>query len=208
MNRAFSVLLLLAIPALSAGQSDERVVKPEVRAGDSWTYRSTNLLGPGTHELESRVSFADAKVILMVSTSKSDGKEFDSSSTSEWNALTSYSGWMFRPHSGLFRFPLRVGDKHEVKYELLRPRVNTVESSTTGSVTVVGWEMVEVPAGKFRAIKLELDTLIQPFDGSRAYPRQGSFWYVPEVRRWVKFQAVTPKARVSEELLEYKLNEN
>lgn len=156
---------------------------------------------------ETRVSFANDKVILMVSTNK-DGKEFDSSSTSELNFLTAHSGLMFRPHSGLFRFPLRVGEKYEVNYEQLRPRVNTVEGSTTGSVTVVGWESVEVPAGRFRAIKLELDSTVQPSDGLRAFRRQLSVWYVPEVRRWVKLQGETPRNRFSEELLGYKLNEN
>jgi len=208
MNRALLCLLLLAVPILSAGQSDERVVKPEIRVGDSWTYRSTNVFAPGTHDIENRVSFVDAKVILVVTTSKTDGKEADSSWTPEWNSVTSHGGLMFRPNSGLFRFPLRIGDKHQVKYEMLRPRVNTAESSTTGSVTVVGWETIEVPAGKFRAIKLELESIVQPSDGLRAYQRQVTFWYVPDVRRWVKFQGSTPKNRFSEELLTYKLNED
>ena len=196
------------VPALSAAQPDQRVVKPEIRVGDSWTYRGTNALAPGTHEYKNRVSFANEKVILLVSTRNSDGKEVDSSWTPEWNALTSHSGYMFRPNSGMFRFPLHVGDKHELKFEFLRPRVDTVESSTTGSTTVIGWEIVEVPTGKFRAIKLQVDTTVQPLDGSRAYPRQVTFWYVPDVRRWVKLQVFTPSVRSSEELLEYKLNED
>jgi len=208
MKRAVLALLLLALPILSAGQSDAPVRRPEIRVGDSWTYRSTNYFAPGTHEHETRVSFADDRAILVVSTSKSDGKEVDSSWTREWNAVTSPSRFVFRPDSGLFRFPLRVGNQHEVKYELLRPRMSTAESSTTGSAKVVGWETVDVPAGKFRAIKVELDSTVQPVDGSRAFSRQGTFWYVPEVRRWVKFQIVTPRASISEELLEYKLNEN
>lgn len=208
MNRAVLALLLLALATPSAGQSDTRIVKPEIRAGDRWTYRGTNMITPGTHEYETRVSFIDAKVILMVSTIKNDGKEVDSSSTPELNFLTAHSGLMFRPHSGLFRFPLRVGDQHEVRYEQLRPRVNTVESSTTGSVKVVGWESVEVPAGKFRAVKLELDSMVKPLDGSRAFPRQLSVWYAPEVRRWVKLQGETPRNKFSEELLDYKLNED
>lgn len=208
MKRAALLTLLLAFPALSAAQSDERIVKPEIRVGDSWTYRGTNMIAPGTHEYESRVSFANDKAILMVSANKSDGKEADSSQTPELNFLAAHSGIMFRPHSGLFRFPLRVGDKYEVKYEQLRPRVNTVESATTGSVAIVGWETVEVPAGKFRAVKLELDSMVKPLDGSRAFPRQLSVWYAPEVRRWVKLQGETPRNKFSEELLDYKLNED
>jgi len=208
MNRAVPIVLLLAFCTLSTGQSDAPVRRPEIRVGDSWTYRSTNMGAPGTREHESRVSYVDAKVILLVSTSKSGEKEIDSSWTPEWNAVTSYGGLMFRPHSGLFRFPLKIGNMHDVKYELLRPRMNAPDSSTTGSVTVVGWEAVEVPAGKFRAVRLDLDSMVRPSDGSRAFPRQVTFWYVPDVRRWVKLQGTTPKNRFSEELLEYKLNED
>lgn len=203
-----ALLVLSAAATLCAAQSENRVVKPEIRVGDSWTYRSTNIGARGTHEHEMRVSFVDDKVILVASTRKSDGVELDSSWTSQWNALT-HGGFMFRPHSGFLRFPMRVGDNHEVKNELLRPRENTIENSTTGSVTVVGWETVEVPAGKFRAIKIELDSMVQPSSGARAYRRQVTLWYVPEVRRWVKNQIFTaPNSSGSEELLAYKLNED
>lgn len=208
MIRVFIALLLIGAPVLSTGQSDARIVKPEVRVGDSWTYRSTNIFGSGTHVHEDRVSFTDDKVILLVSTSKNDEKEADSSWTSDWNAVTSVGGVMYRPNAGVFRFPLRIGDRHDVRYEQLRPRVTAVESSTTGSVKVVGWETVEVPAGKFRAMKVEVVSTVRPSDSSRAYPRDLTYWYVPEVRRWVKYQGTTPRNRFSSELLEYKLNEN
>ena len=162
----------------------------------------------GAHEHEDRVSFTDDKVILLVSTSKSDGKEVDSSWTTEWNAVTSIGGLMYRPNAGIFRFPLRIGGKHDVRYEQLRPRVTAAENSTTGSVKVIGWETVEVPAGKFRAIRIEVESTVRPSDGSRAYPRDLAYWYVPEVRRWVKYQGTTPRNKFSSELLEYKLNEN
>lgn len=145
MIRAAATLLLLCICPLSAGQTETRVVKPEVRVGDSWTYRSTNVFAPGTHDIENRVSFTNDKVILVVTTSKGDGKEVDSAWTSDWNIVTSHGGMMFRPDSGVFRFPLRIGAKHDVKYELFRPRENVSESSATGSVTVVGWGQSKFP---------------------------------------------------------------
>ena len=61
MNRAVLCLLLLRVPILSAAQSDARIIKPEIRVGDNSTYRSTNMVAPGTNEHEIRVSFADAK---------------------------------------------------------------------------------------------------------------------------------------------------
>ena len=207
MRRAFLTILLAAAPTLGAAQSDERIPKPEIRVGDSWTYRGINLLGPGTQEHETRVSFVDDKVILAVSTRKSDGKEFDSSWTSEWNAVTSYSGRMFRPHTGLFRFPMLVGDKYDGNLEWLEPRTKGIEGVVTGTTRVVGWETVEVPAGKFRAMKVETEFAIRAADG-RNPKFKGVYWYAPEVRRWVKMQVAGPGSTTSEELLAYKLNEN
>jgi hypothetical protein len=208
MTRALVALLLVAVPILSAGQSDVRIVKPEIRVGDSWTYRGTNVLAPGTHEYEHRVTFTDDKVILLVSTRKSDGKEFDSSWTLEWNAVTSYTGRMHRPHTGIFRFPLHIGDMHELKYEMLRPRENTAVNITAGTAMNVGWDTVDVPAGKFHAIKVEAKGVIQQGDGSKESQLQATYWYAPEVRRWVKFQVLTSRISLSEELLAYKLNED
>jgi len=208
MKRAILGLLLAAVPVLGAGQSDARIVKPEIRVGDRWTYRSTNLFAPGTHDVDNRVSFASDKVILVITTSKGGDKEVDTSWTPEWNAVKPLGEIMFRPDSGVFRFPMRAGDKYAVNYELLRPRLNTVLSKTTGAVTVMDWETVEVPAGKFRAMRLELDSMVQPTDGSRGFRRQSTVWYVPDVRRWVKVLISTPKLNASEELLEYKLNED
>lgn len=207
-KRTLLALLLVAVPALSAGQSDAPIRRPEIRVGDSWVYRSTSILGPGADEHVTRVSFATDKVILAVSTRKSDGKEFDSAWTSEWNAVSSYTGVLYKPPTGIFRFPLRVGDKYPIKFDALRARQSAVIDHATGTGTVIGWEMVEVPAGKFRAIKVQVEALYQPSDGSRAMPRKFTFWYSPEVRRWVKLYGEWPGGWLGEELLEYKLNEN
>jgi len=205
MKRATLCLLLLAAPILSAGQTDAPVRRPEIRVGDSWTYRSTNVIALGTDEHETRVTFADDKVILTVSTRKSDGKELDASWTPEWNGVMSYSGNMFRPNSGFFRFPLRVGDAYEWSYETLLNRDRGVLNSLKWRLTVSGWDTVDVPAGKFRAIKMEAAGVGQPFDGTAPFEIRASIWYEPEVRRWVKYQYVYPTFTRSEELLRYKL---
>jgi hypothetical protein len=207
MMRSLALLLAIAVLPVFA-QDPARVVKPEIRVGDSWTYRNTNLFAQGTHTIESRVSFSDGKTILLVSTGKSDDKEVDSSWTAEWNAVRPVGDIVFRPDSGMFRFPLRVGDKYDVKYDILRPKLNRLENRTTGTVTVAGWENVEVPAGKFRALRLELDSTVETVDGTRNFRRQSTFWYVPEVRRWVKLSVTAPRLSAGEELLSYKLNED
>lgn len=208
MSRMRLALLLAVLPIVSTGQSGDRVVRPEIRIGDSWTYRSTNAPAPGAHEYENRVSFVDDKLILIVATRKGDGKEFDSSYTLEWNAVTVFTGRMYRPNNGIFRFPLRVGDEYDYRFDLVQPRSTTVVNLTAGKAKVTGWEEIEVPAGKFRALKLEMQSETKSPDGSNFYRQNGVFWYVPEVRRWVKYQFVFPNITVGEELLRFKLNED
>jgi hypothetical protein len=208
MIRAVLVLLIVAFPTLSVSQSEKRALKPEIRVGDSWTYRSTGFLSPGTDQHETRVTFADDNVILAVSTRRSDGKEFDSSWTSEWNAISSYVGWVYHPPTGILKFPLRVGDKHSIKFDVVRTRESTVTFHATGMARVSGWEWIEVPAGRFHAIKVEVEAVYQRLDDSSTDLRNFTYWYDPEVRRWVKLHAVTPNGESGEELLEYKLNEN
>jgi hypothetical protein len=208
VTRTFILLLLIAIPIVSAGQAERRVLKPEIRTGDSWTYRSTNVITPGANDYEHRVSFTDGKVILLVTTRKSDGKEYDSSWTSDWNAVTSYSGRMFRPHTGFLRFPLRVGDTYQYSFDSMAPRSSTVLSVTKGSAKVAGWDVVDVPAGKFDAIKVEYESTTPLSDGSGTFWVRGTAWYAPDVRRWIKTRTENPKSVSTEELLAFKLNED
>jgi hypothetical protein len=208
MIRAILMLSLLAVHCQGVAQSESRVVKPEIRKGDRWTYRSVNLPGPGTHEIENQVTFSDGKSILVVSSFKGGDREIDTSWTAEWNAVKPLGEIVFRPDSGVFRFPLRVGDRYDVSYELLRPQRSEVDSTTTGTVAIVGWEEVEVPAGRFRALRLEMDTLVRPTGRPKGFQRKLTYWYVPDVRRWVKSRITTPQLDASEELLFYKLNDD
>ena len=111
-------------------------------------------------------------------------------------------------------FPLTVGKNWNVKFTEQHP--NKVHRSETWDVTykVVGNESIEVPAGKFTAVKIEAEgkwaaqmepssTVVQAAQTSAAGASTGSeiknvtattasgriykaFWYVPEVKRWVK----------------------
>jgi hypothetical protein len=200
--------LLLAIPALCAAQSEERVVKPEIRVGDSWSYRSKNMLGNGVHTYDLKVENSDGKTIQVVATRRGDSREFDGTFTSEWNAVVGVSGLIFTPSANVFTFPLRVGDTQSSSYTASRPRSNVPPARVEAKVLVAGWEQVTVPAGTFRAIKVVVNADNYPPSSREPTKLLSTFWYVPEVRRWVKFTYVLPNLEAEEELLEYKLNEN
>ena len=111
-------------------------------------------------------------------------------------------------------FPLNAGKTWEIHYTEEHPNKQHRSEEWNNKYSVVGYEPVEVPAGKFNALKIEAEghwtavleptqTVVQGAqsnaDGTslvtqtqkitdrttsgRTYK---AFWYVPEVRRWVK----------------------
>lgn len=208
MTRALVSLALLAFSLTAAAQADARVVKPEIREGDRWTYRAKNVLGNGTDEYELKVEKADGKTILAVATRKGDEKEFDATYTAEWNTVVGVSGLIYSPPPQILAFPMQIGDTRTLRYTSSRPRANVPPTQYESDVRVVAWEEVSVPAGKFHALKIVAEgTFFPPFSRGPAKTR-ATFWYVPQVRRWVKLLFETPTIVAEEELLAYKLNED
>jgi hypothetical protein len=208
MRRSALAFLFALLPAVSAAQSEERVIKPEIRKGDSWTYRGRNVLENGDHTYELRVEKSDGKTILAVATRRGDEKEFDATFTAEWNPVVGVSGLIFSPPPAFFSYPMKVGDKRTLTYISSRPRGNVPPTQYESEVKVAGWEDVTVPAGKFRALKLVVEgVFFPPFSRGPAKLRI-EYWYSPQVRRWVKLHVDWPSSETREELLEYKLNED
>jgi len=176
--------------------SDELLARPEVKAGDHWSYRAINHLGSAPGEsYEVRATFADGKVIVGVAVWEGGTPDGDVTWTSDWNAVVSVTEGMgmfdrigvFDPHYGLFKFPLRVGASWSSVYEVQLPRRNDLRVRHERTVRVMGYEDVSVPAGRFRALKLVAEGTYRRLDFTRASgTTRTAVWYVPAVKRWVK----------------------
>ncbi len=208
--RRFTLLLIMGFYVLAAGA--QAIPRPEVKKDDSWTYRGTNAVGPGQHIYVTEVTYVDEKSIITVTTvtdgkdinTIKDAREIDSTWTRDWNAIITHTGRIYVPHAGTFKFPLEVGSAHDVRYELRSRRDPQFLLAGVGNCEVVGWESIEVPAGKFRALKVKQRATWQtPGSGSRRI-FDINFWYVPEIRRWVKLET-TGTPPLLEELVSYEL---
>lgn len=79
----------------------------------------------------------------------------------------------------------------------------------TWEAHVTGWEEVEVPAGKFKAIRVVLDLIANP-DPLLGW--KTTVWYSPEVKWFVKktdygtYEASVPIRRDTRELKKYRLH--
>lgn len=209
MRRALAGLL--CIVALGAAADDDALVLwPQVKVGDRWTYRLTDEASVKIYDL--KVTFVGQDAIQAVSTIRGTGQEIDTTWTPEWNAVNDRLTGSFFPESGLLRFPLKPGRRYTSEYEVARPHTrDSFRAKNTLAVSVVGWQEVTVPAGTFRALKIDAPGTYERLDVRRRGPLRVTLWYAPEVRRWVKrtFENRAPGGRLlrheSQELVEYRL---
>jgi hypothetical protein len=179
--------LLLAFAVMAADESAP-VPKPDVKVGDGWRYRvsmhDSNV--PTVIFINSRVSFVAPDAIVAVETG-SDGRESDSQFDSEWGVSSlGYLGLVFDPPMKFSKYPLQVGTESPYVYGLAAVRGGPARTRAEGRVKVVGWEDVAVPAGKFRALKIEASGSFQRLDINARGWQRFTLWYVPAVKRFVK----------------------
>src|SRR5262249_7277579 len=107
---------------------------------------------------------------------------------------------------------LQVGDTYPFEFEMIASRNTSDRWRSEGTVAVVRWEDVSVPAKKFRALKLEAKNTYRGLTGNFSGWARREIWYAPEVKRWVKFSyedgatgRSVPNNKSHGELLEFKL---
>ncbi|HET7672116.1 MAG TPA: hypothetical protein VFK84_17040 [Burkholderiales bacterium] len=178
----------MAVALVCAAAQAQDVPRPDVKAGDSWTFRRVDYESNAVSAVfVTRASFANDRVIQLVSNRQGDEKEIDSIFTAEWNQVSSANSGIFEPHQDIFRFPLRPGNTHEARYEVKFPQQGAYQVRHERKVRVVGWEELTVPAGRFRALRVESEGTFQRVDVSLAGRVKEVMWYVPEVKRYAKW---------------------
>lgn len=205
----FAALSAMCIAAFAA--NDESVRAPRVKPGDCWSYRAVGINNRGPIiEYEECVTFVDRgkNVILAVVRVKDDAREIDTSYTTYWWPRTTVNGTIITYPKGQepLKWPLRIGDTASHWHEFRRALLGPNTGKTTYNTKVVGWEEVTVPAGKFRALKIEDHGSVERYDVKQAFPVLRVFWYVPEVNRYVKYWFQNPDGRRGMEMTGYRLN--
>jgi hypothetical protein len=194
--------LLSALAIGSAHAADPASVPaPQVSAGDVWTYagvRSDGKTATFKYEL-TRVTPGE---IVM------DRGAVDETYSAPWTMVRSKSGrrtLTISPGMVMVPFPLKVGDKHQQRVELVDDKTGGKRVDEIVS-TVRGWEDVVVPAGKFRALRIEREERIGV--GSHDPRRNAAvYWYVPELRWHAQVEIFDPEKnlRVTRKLQSYKV---
>jgi hypothetical protein len=190
------------VSAAACAQFDGIVQKPDVRVDDRWLYRRMDhRFEPPVLLYELRVSFADAHAIHTVLSRQGRPRESDATWTPEWNSVVSVDDGVVEIKSGLLQFPLSVGREYQSRWEMRRPRVGKFHARHERKVKVAGWEEIEVPAGKFLALKVTAEGSWRRLDRPSTGWARNTVWYVPQVKRWVKNLYEDAQGQVGEELV-------
>ena len=211
-----SFLLLIGL-VLSSSAWSQTLERPALREGDSWTYRLTTEKGQSgwnqTHEEITVTRVTATTVFMSMKASGSTQPPKEVFGGNDWSRSRDVNGKetvVSRPLS----FPLSQGKSWEVVYQEDNPNKHHKSEKFENHFTVVGFETLEVPAGKFRALKIESDghweadlapeqtvvqgaqsgqggaTLVTEVQKTTAKHVTGrlykAYWYVPEIKRWVK----------------------
>jgi hypothetical protein len=194
----------------------DAIDRPAIKVGDSWTYRVTDEIGKGWNQTHDEITVSHvtpSTVYFSLKRSGSTQPPQESFSGSDWSRIRDVNGKETVVNRPL-DFPLSQGKTWEVSYQEKNPNpVHSVERFDD-KFTVVGYEDVEVPMGKFHALKVEAEGTWHATIAPMQTVRQGAqinsqtttmltqvqkgasgevsgktykaIWYVPEMERWVK----------------------
>jgi len=202
--RVFVATLVLASAGASAlAQAPSAADRPTLVPGDTWTVRYSD----GTRATKKFLREDAGVLVFEVSQTSQSGSASRGLlhltrdlSTVRMLDAGGTEIQRFEPHSLGLQFPLTAGKE----WQGTSRRFDEGRDAGTfiGAYKVTGIETVTVPAGTFRAFRVEGQTY-----EIQASTKQWRFvhWYAPEVRMEVKLQATKPDGRVTDiELVEFR----
>jgi len=209
--RLLALAILVIASTATSRAEDKPVPKPYIEPGDCWSYRSVNMTYQnkpiGDYELCVTLVDASKNIIHAVATTTDDQREIDVSYSLEWAGYVSVWGAISTNGTRHFQFPMRVGDTYEYAYDFQLARRGPNAGKGNYSMKVVGWEDVTVPAGTFRALRIEGNGRAQRYDRPGNYSQSIVWWYSPKVGRWIKMSYDSPARAFGEELTDYHLKQ-
>jgi hypothetical protein len=203
-RKAVIVALVAAAPVLALAQAAPR---PDWKVGDSWTVAVSVNAGVGAstrrEEVRTVKEAGETGYVLEFVAKAADG----TSAAPETNNFSRNLNFI-APSGGAnggpqefkwLQWPLEPGTSYQFD-------TMVQNSVATWKGKIAGWEEIVVPAGKFKALRLEFDR-----SGPFRYAAQDSVWYAPDAKTVVKRIQSRPGGNrandvTTTELLSYKLN--
>ena len=102
---------------------------------------------------------------------------------------------------------MRPGDRYSIEFQYRLAVLGAFAGRSWYDIEVIGWEDVTVPAGTFRALRLEARGTTRRYDLNVTGPLRNTYWYAPKAQRWVKQDFASKARQYTRELIKYKLNQ-
>jgi hypothetical protein len=183
--------LLAAALVCAAAPAAAQVAAPALKPGDTWTYRGVDnynkrVTGTWTREVASAAP-GGIRIVTREGNTTTESL-FRAPGEIASGVLGDRARGTMEPALSVTPFPLTEGKTWSQKVIRTDPGTNERrEMLVTGRVR--GWETVKVPAGEFKALKVERTLYLGDYDSFRgATQRSETEWYAPEVRGPVKVQ--------------------
>ncbi len=180
------------VPEVSQPGPIKASAPPEWRPGDQWVYTWTSGSKSGTKTVEV-LEIQEINTVSFYLVKVGEAEQFYTKDL-QWAGSMRDGKVQARmtPPQPWFVWPLEAGRRwtHRGTYEDAAGK-----SAHNDSFTVVGAEIVEVPAGRFSTVKLVRETDNRDSD---------QYWYAPEVRFYVKWLGRRGDAQFEEGLREYR----
>jgi len=212
-----SIVLVLLSFFFSLSASSQSLDLPSIKAGDTWVYRNTTEKGAtGWNQSRDEVTVSRVTSSSIYYSSKQSGSNQPTKeliAATDWSRMRDVNGKETVVNQP-FSFPLSIGKTWEVQYTEQHPNKSHKYEKWFNKFIVIGFETIEVPAGKFKALKIEAEgrwtaelepsqlvvqgaqstqnntTMVTKVEKTTADPVTGrtykAFWYAPEAKRWVK----------------------
>ncbi len=221
-------LALLCGFAFAPAAQAQSAAQPKPATDDSWSYNTVDL---GSTRVLSEISMKtlgieDKYVHLFIEskTNSGDGelempKAFETIDNADMNSVLSFRGE--RQDKILYKWPLEPGKKWSFQLRQEVPAGERTGEPFASEMQVItnhfeaevkGWEMVDTPAGRFKAIK----TVYKNNWALESKLASGlvviTSWYSPQVKREVLSISETftpdglPQTRTRQQLLSYQVN--
>ncbi|MDB5764797.1 MAG: hypothetical protein JWQ21_3792 [Herminiimonas sp.] len=219
------IALAFAISSVAGAAQAQSIEAPIPTQGDSWQFQTINLW---TSNLISRTSKktigASGEYVRSYFDTQSIGQNgeimkpevSEGTARADLNQVVMYRGE--KQERTWYKWPLVQGKKwsHQIKEELppIAGATQTRTITSTVNAEVIGWETLEVPAGKFKTMKIVYKTSWVMDSPSATGVGMSTSWYSPDAK--INVQSVyesfgadgSPQVRTKTQLIHYQVNKS
>jgi len=172
--------LALFIPAMVCGQ--DRLETPIWNVGDRWNITGDVIISVANADEKSyavKYSTAGGESVLI----------YDKSSLNRLYVMDKDKRNIYEGRNKrLFNFPLEIGKSWTDKFTIKSGTFRGQEYTVVETFTPLGWEDIQIQAGKFKAVKIEYKSEMPEQAAGRPKEGKARYWYSPDVKYMLKCQ--------------------